>query len=223
MQSNEDETSKRAWSTRARKNALGIGMGSFAAFSVLITLAPIGLTAWMFSGFAVAIYGGFLRRAIDGKLWPLAVGLIVILSVTQLGWGMILHEAARTVLDPTRFGEDRGFHVALFGTAIVFGCVLSIDRRQWLPLGLAICAAVVGSMLFALRPQWSPELSDYLAAWSVVPLHAALSWPLYRDAKRAVDALARDRARCFECGYDIRGITARCPECGRPIPQSSKG
>jgi len=221
VQSNDDETSPRAWSTRARKDALGIGLGSFVAFAAVIAIIPMGLTAWMFSGFAVAFYGGFLRRALDGRLWPVVVGLVVILGITQLGWGMWLHQAGSAALNEARFGEDRGFHVALIGTAIVFGCVLSIDRRQWLPLILPLCAAAAGSAMLALRSQGTSRWAEYLEAWSVLPLHVALAWPLYRDAKRAVRSLADGGDRCLSCGYDIRGITDRCPECGTAVPQHS--
>ena len=27
---------------------------------------------------------------------------------------------------------------------------------------------------------------------------------------------------CIQCGYDLRGSTTRCPECGEPMPKNSE-
>jgi hypothetical protein len=34
--------------------------------------------------------------------------------------------------------------------------------------------------------------------------------------------MRRNRARCRECGYDLRASTDRCPECGTPLPATVK-
>ena len=65
---------------------------------------------------------------------------------------------------------------------------------------VAVSDRQTGFWLFAV-PHWAVTL----------PLAAAVGWGLWlgrRPARRAT------RGLCPSCGYDLRGSTERCPECG---------
>jgi hypothetical protein len=39
-----------------------------------------------------------------------------------------------------------------------------------------------------------------------------------RARSRVIRQIDREHGLCEHCGYDLRHNTARCPECGQPIP-----
>jgi ribosomal protein L37E len=59
----------------------------------------------------------------------------------------------------------------------------------------------------------------------IVPCYAVFvllaAWPLARLMGRPARARQTDHLRCRKCGYDLRASTARCPECGTPVPHGA--
>ena len=62
---------------------------------------------------------------------------------------------------------------------------------------------------------------DYLFPLTVVMLIGAAALYLLRRERRQRDRERYDerfrRGQCLACGYDLRGASGHCPECGRAI------
>ena len=56
--------------------------------------------------------------------------------------------------------------------------------------------------------------------WSVAAILATIvAFQISRQlARRRTRAIRIERGCCGNCGYDLRGGSAVCPECGRPVP-----
>ena len=59
--------------------------------------------------------------------------------------------------------------------------------------------------LAALRE--ARAINDWRSYWSYI--RRSFDWRRRRRLKLGL---------CVGCGYDLRGSTARCPECGEPMP-----
>jgi hypothetical protein len=68
---------------------------------------------------------------------------------------------------------------------------------------------------FACGPRWAViAIAGVLPlAWLGLNVPPALSLPRRLRERRRVRS-----GRCARCGYDLRGSTDRCPECGTPVP-----
>jgi hypothetical protein len=62
---------------------------------------------------------------------------------------------------------------------------------------------------FPARPIWTGMAAN-TALFALVPAAAFLAGGARRWARRR-------RGRCAWCGYDLRGVSGRCPECGRVL------
>lgn len=100
------------------------------------------------------------------------------------------------------------------------------DRRQSPPIGgkwRNRLGPRLRSPFDVTESPWIVE-SSYLRlpVWSLVI--ALIILPI-RDSIRERRLLRRkNRNECLECGYNLTGnISGQCPECGKPIPQSTPG
>jgi hypothetical protein len=76
------------------------------------------------------------------------------------------------------------------------------------PLGLFLAGSLILSF----------ENDASLRRTALVPIAAAIIWMLARVCRRGLGADRIRAGRCPGCGYDLRGIDDRCPECGAPTP-----
>jgi hypothetical protein len=54
--------------------------------------------------------------------------------------------------------------------------------------------------------------------WLALGCLAYFVWRIVASVRSHSELLRRmDKGLCRACGYDLRGITGRCPECGREI------
>ncbi len=199
---------------------------TFALLFLLIVLVPLACVPYfvgayiLFSGVTAAIYTGLLRAAIGGRFSALVVTFYALLGVSHIAWCSLLATALANAitlpaaLDPSEFGWW------VIATGLVYMLVMCVDQRSLVPVLVLVPAIVLGVTVFRL---FDGGLSEWLAfSGGVTPLHAGIAFVMRR---RAISAIAADRLKlaafCGQCGYDIRGISGRCPECGTSIPQRS--
>ncbi|HZN69088.1 MAG TPA: hypothetical protein VFB66_27660 [Tepidisphaeraceae bacterium] len=63
------------------------------------------------------------------------------------------------------------------------------------------------------RSVWVPYLPVMLVA--AVPPSISLRRTLRRRRRKRLGL-------CMKCGYDLRGVPGKCPECGTPVPRSRR-
>lgn len=64
---------------------------------------------------------------------------------------------------------------------------------------------------FVVVPYWL-----LIVIFGAVPAVRTARWAVRFPAERR-----RTRGQCVGCGYDLRGTTDRCPECGMPVPNAA--
>ena len=195
---------------------------TFAYLFLLVVLLPLAavplFTAGyaIFSGVAAAIYGGLFRAAIGGRWTGLMVTFYALLGASHIVWCSLFAKVlASTIVLPAAW-DPHEFGWLVIATGLVYVLVLCVDQRSIVPVFALVPAMVVGVTLFRL---FDGGLSAWLAfSGGVTPLHAAIALVMRR---RAIAVIAADRLKlqsfCGQCGYDIRGLTDRCPECGAPL------
>ena len=116
---------------------------------------------------------------------------------------------------------------------VIWACIFFVYWRQgdrYTQLGRMIRALVAGSLLEALVAVpvhvWATRQREcYCARGTYTTLvfsGTVLLWAfgpgIYLLYMREKYRRARLFPICDQCGYDLRGSTDRCPECGTPIP-----
>jgi len=91
-----------------------------------------------------------------------------------------------------------------------------------LPIGIAIVA------IDQIREDWNRHFYPTLVVASVVLLVCLviLTWlmritisSVKTQLQRRKEERLRSQGRCRGCGYDIRTLVERCPECGMKVPK----
>jgi len=81
---------------------------------------------------------------------------------------------------------------------------------------------------FGKSPRGDPTAAPYLGAyapwWALFATTGLLpaAWVLARLRSRRRRRMAEALGLCLVCGYDLRGVTGECPECGTPTPTSAR-
>ena len=72
---------------------------------------------------------------------------------------------------------------------------------------------IVGGFLLAILLAIPLAYARDITRWSLRPILGPPYWAIgrRREFKRVWNG------KCYRCGYDVRGQTQRCPECGREI------
>ena len=108
--------------------------------------------------------------------------------------------------------EDQSSHKWSWGD--LWFHVWNTRNTDVLRVGSATAAAPQGGSFSAIIPYWSLAV-----LCAVLP---AL-WALKRRRRRARQKRLLERECCRNCGYDLRGTPARCPECGAPVGDRESG
>ena len=102
--------------------------------------------------------------------------------------------------------------LASFGCGAVLGTIA----------GIAIAMGVLGILLFIFRGPFR-DITAWLDAL-IVPARA-IGTGLYFPRGELRDQIQESRLKscfCKRCGYDLRGSTNVCPECGTGIPDRQR-
>ena len=192
---------------------LWIGISSAVASVVLggtlCLVIPEFVFAFMaLSGPAAAVYTALLRAAAGGRLVGLHTGMYAVLGMTHLFWCSGLVYLLQIVVPQT------GLAGPAIATAVVYGTVIAYDFHRWWPAAAIITPIAVPILvLSAIEPAWGKAMTHA----AIFMLHLVVSGCLAVLAAQRLSIDQQNLAKgfcCLSCGYDIRGISDRCPECG---------
>ena len=132
---------------------------------------------------------------------------------------MIRFASVRSSRGVVYFGAGRFLEMYLRASSVREGLYTEHDvppppesRSQWAMWGFRYSHVNAGGGAFVVRsvgiPYW---FITFNLAWG-----CALMVRRFRSVRRAPSA-------CAHCGYDLRGSSERCPECGTPFSSDARG
>jgi hypothetical protein len=164
--------------------------------------------------------------------------LAAFLSLLLFGCVLALRLGANPKKDPvfytssrmiTVYASSRNLFVTVMGgTRTAGGGFRAPPGKRWdsawanpkhYPLGFG----------FGMSPRSNPKAAPYLGAyapwWALFGATGVLptTWAATRLRSHRQRAMAEALGLCLKCGYDLRGSTGRCPECGEQAVIGSNG
>ena len=175
--------------------------------------------------------------------WAVAVSLVCVSILLTVGWSVsyrrpIVVLTFRPGGRPVAVTVGRGIFYGVWGTRVVqrvdaslpvYCLRLPIDEIEGDRDALMQAAQHTGARFqfaFAVDGGGSnlfdmPFAAAGVPLWFLFPILAVVTW-------RSVAVIGRRYRRCRlglcpVCGYDVRGITTRCPECGALVVDRTPG
>jgi hypothetical protein len=158
-----------------------------------IGLARPGTDPAEFTWLDVVAYRDACFVALQHRRWPVPGGLYPAWwgeSRLRVDWNQ-----PRPVWNPHPRSQVAGSHGSCGGLS-------------WRNVAYGAADGSIRERVWALKvPHWL-----ILSTTGLPPVVAAV-----RSSHRRIRRTARaQRGQCLRCGYDLRGVTGRCPECGEP-------
>ena len=178
-------------------------------FSLLICVAAS--VFWVRSWFADDFWrhDGFLSRTY---------------YVSSIDQRLVIVWADQPMVDPPEPGREWVYHESYHGAIrdqLAF--LRDVDRQYVRFLGFEFYDADASAELIdILMPGLKSVQAVVIPYWIIViPTALPPLWWLLRG-RRSSKHYRRKHGLCLQCGYDIRGSTNACPECGRAANASTK-
>ncbi len=152
-------------------------------------------------------------RILRGSKWACLAGSLAMLSAIAASW---------------RCWLVYSFHPGGWRDSAVFKIADGVAGYYPEPMAFGLAAPASSRLEIGPPPRWHerfwswwPHMFGFGGRWTSVylPLHfpatglaLVTAWLFLRDRRSM--RWARE-GRCAECGYDLSGVSGKCPECGK--------